>query len=881
MRIYFLFLTSLFLIAVIFLPTFPTKAAFPGWDNLNYIYYNPAEDDATNNFLQQAANELKNNLGQLGKVLTIATSQPPGPAINLRVDAALPDLSSKNDEAFKLYSDSNGIYITGKTPIAAREGAYTLLDKLGFRWFFKHPAWWVSPNSLISLDGLNEVQEPFYLWRSLWLIGLDNSKIADWAARNRLYGAKHYFFGQNYNEIISETEYQTHPEWFLGVLPPVGHQDWQLVPDNSDVVARAKQYARGLLSATTYHGWNSISRDKYKYGAVSITSNDGGANWEHMWDPYNIFNDWQTITDKIFYLANEVAKDIKADFPGIYVGLLSTCSHTGGTPALPTIELQPNILSVVFAPHFLTLQALLQQIDSFVAKGVQVGVYEFFGGAGATWPNNNPDLDLDKVRALASYAQKGVKFFNGQNGDSWPSTGLTSYLASKMLWDPFQDFDMILTDFYTKAFGPAQTPIRHYYETRDVSSQAVGEGFRDLAEAESLAAGNNEYLERIRQLEYYQRFLWLYHVKGITKLGLDELRNFYVFINKIRDLYVLNYRFTEPAMRDELKNRGLTDSEITALQNFTPPTTVEAAAYLNEALTAFTLSPCDTDPNSCMTQDLVGYWPMNEGTGTVAHDSSDNGNQGVLTNGPQWATGKVGGALQFDGVNDYVNAGNGASLQLSGAHTLEAWINPKAIPSGSGGVIAKYRSSAYPGYLLAVMSNGKVIYTLKKDSTTSANVTSNSAVVPDTWYHIVAVYDGTSMRLYINGVQQTDVESWDIANSFRNTTDNAYIGYLNANTRFNGIIDELRIYNRALSAAEINYHYNLAGSPAPSPVYAAGDLNKDGKVNIYDVSILLSKWGSVNAADLTDCDINAGPGNISQGKIDLFDANKIMANWLP
>lgn len=59
------------------------------------------------------------------------------------------------------------------------------------------------------------------------------------------------------------------------------------------------------------------------------------------------------------------------------------------------------------------------------------------------------------------------------------------------------------------------------------------------------------------------------------------------------------------------------------------------------------------------------------------------------------------------------------------------------------------------------------------------------------------------------------------------------------------------------------------------------EQKRDGKINIYDVSRMFSKWGSTNAADLQECDINAGPGNISQSRIDLFDANKIMANWLP
>jgi hypothetical protein len=71
------------------------------------------------------------------------------------------------------------------------------------------------------------------------------------------------------------------------------------------------------------------------------------------------------------------------------------------------------------------------------------------------------------------------------------------------------------------------------------------------------------------------------------------------------------------------------------------------------------------------------------------------------------------------------------------------------------------------------------------------------------------------------------------------------------------------------------------GTPPPPPTYTPGDLNKDGKVNIFDVSILLSKWASILAVDLAEADINAGPNNISQGKIDLYDANKLMANWRP
>jgi hypothetical protein len=89
-------------------------------------------------------------------------------------------------------------------------------------------------------------------------------------------------------------------------------------------------------------------------------------------------------------------------------------------------------------------------------------------------------------------------------------------------------------------------------------------------------------LERVRHLQYYQRFLWLWNVKKMANLDLEELKRFYTFVTKIRDLYIINYRLDEQAIRDELKKRGLTDLQINALQDFTPPTAAEAKAWLND-----------------------------------------------------------------------------------------------------------------------------------------------------------------------------------------------------------------------------------------------------------------------------------------------------------
>ncbi len=544
-----------------------------GWNAIDTIYYDPAQDDAANGFIEQAATELRDHLQQASKTLTITTASRPGSgSIYLDVDPANVELADREEEAFKLYSDTNGIYITGKTPIAVRHGAYTLLEKLGFRWFFKHPAWTVCPDSLVSLDGLSEVQEPFYFWRFIEVtsyVGADET--AAWVKRNRTFGAKYYPVYHSYARIIDRSEYDEHPEWFL----PEGRYPsypWQLRPDNPDVVARAIDYAHNYLS-TPAHSHDILSK-----GSVPISPNDG-TGWDPPWEPWE---NWQTITDKVYYLANEVAKSIKDDFPDRYVGVYAYTFYGG----VPTFEVEPNILVMIATDYNYTPLTLVQQIDGLRDKGVTVGIRDYLDIW--TWFKDSPIINFETIERLAWYANKGVRAYDGEAGDGWAGKGgLTCYLVSKLLWNPNAGVDNLLDDFYTKAFGPAKYVMKDYYEVRNTDNASLATSFRDLDQAESLAAGNEEVLERIRQLEYYNRYVWFWKNKGIVNLSLDELKDFYTFVTKLRDLYVIYYYAAEDRLREELQDRGLSDSEIDALQDFTPPTEEEARVMMDEALSAF------------------------------------------------------------------------------------------------------------------------------------------------------------------------------------------------------------------------------------------------------------------------------------------------------
>jgi hypothetical protein len=199
---------------------------------------------------------------------------------------------------------------------------------------------------------------------------------------------------------------------------------------------------------------------------------------------------------------------------------------------------------------------------------------------------------------------------------------------------------------------------------------------------------------------------------------------------------------------------------------------------------------------------LVGYWKLNDGFGTTAADSSGNGNSGTLINGPLWTPGKVGAALSFDGVDDYVDLNNSPSLNPSTQITLAAWINTSTI-GVSQEIIAK-NNGLNPQYYLHVQAGGKIRFGI---GSTSLYGTPTLAV--NTWYFIAGSYDGSQMTVYINGLP---VGATAQTGAMSNNGVNARIGtrQFSSTLPFQGIIDEVRIYDRGLSQTEIQALMNLA-----------------------------------------------------------------------
>ena len=236
---------------------------------------------------------------------------------------------------------------------------------------------------------------------------------------------------------------------------------------------------------------------------------------------------------------------------------------------------------------------------------------------------------------------------------------------------------------------------------------------------------------------------------------------------------------------------------------------------------------------------LVGWWKFDEGSGTTAGDASGNGNVGTLTGGPTWIAGKVGsGAVVLDGADDSVYLGQPANLDVSSTNavTVSVWVNPGNLPKRvifsrggtyTGSISEVYYLSinnSYPDKIDAHISDGT---TLLKYSSPVNGVTFNE------WQHFVMVWNGNTQSLcvYKNGQLLGTCATTSGLNIQASTGNYAKtaIGMDATNSRyyFDGSIDDVRVYNRALSEQEITSLYGTGSETIANsnPITSPGETS--------------------------------------------------------
>jgi hypothetical protein len=230
---------------------------------------------------------------------------------------------------------------------------------------------------------------------------------------------------------------------------------------------------------------------------------------------------------------------------------------------------------------------------------------------------------------------------------------------------------------------------------------------------------------------------------------------------------------------------------------------------------------------------LVARWRLDEGSGYIANDSGPYGQHGVLVNSPTWTTGTLGGALNFDGSNDQVTVNDSATLRISGDLTIAFWTKKNSEATLISRLIGKGNTSVRNyGIWEEAGTSKRLLFQQLDAGGNGINLWTTNTLTTGTWYHVAAVVQGNNAYFYINGA----VDNSGTRNaSAPATTDPLTFGYAGWNDYYPGVLDDIRIYNRALSATEIGW---LAGKTWDSdgdgiPDYLE-DSNGDGVQNGSD-----------------------------------------------
>ncbi|GAH60739.1 unnamed protein product, partial [marine sediment metagenome] len=165
--------------------------------------------------------------------------------------------------------------------------------------------------------------------------------------------------------------------------------------------------------------------------------------------------------------------------------------------------------------------------------------------------------------------------------------------------------------------------------------------------------------------------------------------------------------------------------------------------------------------------------------------------------------GQIDGALLFDGINDYVRCEDNDSLDITGNLTISAWVQRPSAGSSDEVIVSKYNGGDY-SYRLLFLDTNYVRWWLSQDGTpgNSAYVDSTLTITDTGWHFIVATFESGTLKIYIDGVDKTGSSTGSIT-SINTTTEPLFIGQENSNNYFEGKIDDVMIFDRALTAEEI------------------------------------------------------------------------------
>ncbi len=458
-------------------------------------------------------------------------------------DRYVKELNENPKEAFYIKVDRNSIQIVAENYTALEHGIFYYLHHLGFRYYFANPNWHYFPELNTIFRPIEGVFGPDYLNRRIrYNYGTGSTKAsADfnfWQKANLLGESIPGFTGHAYGQIIKRNRktFHEHPEYFAqtvkkGEIP----KDPKFDISNSDLVELVVEDA--LKLAKTYYE---------KYGPKFIISMDPSDGGGYCNKPS--CGPWKSVSDQVYYLANEVAKKLALHYPKAHVGLYAYNLHA----APPSFNLHENIVIYIATSFNKSKFNYTELIQEWMNKVKYIGIRDYYGVINWDWdlPGKGKGTQPNQIHKSLKkyYNNQNVRFYYIETLNGWITKGLGHYIAARTLWDISINPAKEIEEFYSSMFPASQKimepllkQLMHY--SRDIPlDKDLDEWIKNIrtAHTEAVTASEKYRIEDVMQ--------YLYALILYVKKDRDDVKSYkelFQFLHQIND----NSNYASYAMR--------------------------------------------------------------------------------------------------------------------------------------------------------------------------------------------------------------------------------------------------------------------------------------------------------------------------------------------
>ncbi len=456
--------------------------------------------------------ELKKTALYAGKGIYIANISPGKQKVKIS-----PALISAGVEGFAITGDNSTVRILGNSNMALGHGIFTWLETLGYRYYFPHPDWYITPLTVNLFTNISITSSPSFAHRNIFYgYGTGSAKADEdfrfWQLANKMGGSLNAIFGHAYDDIMLRNAqvFKEHPEYFYPV-PAKG-----ILPESPKFDMSNEGLVQVVIKDVKKQIETSLKNKTQSYKMITLGPSDGPGTCNSP-----ACQKLGNITDRVFYLINRVAKSIQKEYPDTKIGCLAYSEYI----IPPTIRIEPNVYVSVTTAFNNSSYTTEQLIDIWKQKGPMVGVYDYFSWF--AWDEDIPGQStasrpVEIASQIRKYYKKGVKGYDAESSIGWVSKGLGYYEASKLMWDVNANEEKLKKEFFDLCIRKCAGIMKNLwndwenYGFTQVRESDLARWIDWVSEAEKMET-DPKVQKRIYQIKSYLHYLFVFRNYKLSK----------------------------------------------------------------------------------------------------------------------------------------------------------------------------------------------------------------------------------------------------------------------------------------------------------------------------------------------------------------------------